>query len=160
MAAAEYEFARPHPCTVFDTPAHHQTGTEWPIYPTYDFAHGQEDAIEGVTHSICTLEFEDHRPLYEWFIEHLPVPHTPRQIEFARLNTSYTITSKRKLKAAGGCEGGRRAGMTRECPRLQGCAEEAIRPRRSVISVRRLAPLAPIVLLMWRCWRARSRSSE
>jgi len=77
---------------------HHQTGDQWPIYPTYDFAHGQEDAIEGITHSICTLEFEDHRPLYDWFIAHLPVPHTPRQIEFARLNTSYTITSKRKLK--------------------------------------------------------------
>ena len=78
--------------------AHHQTGSEWPIYPTYDFAHGQEDAIEGITHSICTLEFEDHRPLYDWFIAQLPVPHRPRQIEFARLNTSYTITSKRKLK--------------------------------------------------------------
>ena len=77
---------------------HHQTGADWPIYPTYDFAHGQEDAIEGVTHSICTLEFEDHRPLYDWLIAHLPVPHKPRQIEFARLNTSYTITSKRKLK--------------------------------------------------------------
>ncbi len=78
---------------------HHQTGDQWVIYPTYDFAHGQEDAIEGITHSICTLEFEDHRPLYDWFLEHLPVPHKPRQIEFARLNTSYTITSKRKLKA-------------------------------------------------------------
>lgn len=78
--------------------AHHQTGLEWPIYPTYDFAHGQEDAIEGITHSICTLEFEDHRPLYDWFIANLPVPHQPRQIEFARLNTSYTVTSKRKLK--------------------------------------------------------------
>ena len=77
---------------------HHQTGNDWPIYPTYDFAHGQEDAIEGVTHSICTLEFEDHRPLYEWFVEHLPVPAKPQQIEFARLNTSYTVTSKRKLK--------------------------------------------------------------
>jgi len=77
---------------------HHQTGDAWPIYPTYDFAHGQEDAIEGVTHSICTLEFEDHRPLYDWFIEHLPVPSRPRQMEFARLNTSYTMTSKRKLK--------------------------------------------------------------
>ncbi|EED34643.1 glutaminyl-tRNA synthetase [Luminiphilus syltensis NOR5-1B] len=77
---------------------HHQTGDDWPIYPTYDFAHGQEDAIEGITHSICTLEFEDHRPLYDWLIEHLPVPHRPRQIEFARLNTSYTVTSKRKLK--------------------------------------------------------------
>ena len=78
--------------------SHHQTGSEWPIYPTYDFAHGQEDAIEGITHSICTLEFEDHRPLYDWFIQHLPVPHRPQQIEFARLNTSYTVTSKRKLK--------------------------------------------------------------
>jgi glutaminyl-tRNA synthetase len=78
--------------------AHHQTGTDWVIYPTYDFAHGQEDAIEGVTHSVCTLEFEDHRPLYDWFISHLPVPATPRQFEFGRLNPSYTITSKRKLK--------------------------------------------------------------
>ncbi len=77
---------------------HHQTGSDWVIYPTYDFAHGQEDAIEGITHSVCTLEFEDHRPLYDWFIEHLPVPHTPRQYEFGRLNPSYTVTSKRKLR--------------------------------------------------------------
>jgi glutaminyl-tRNA synthetase len=76
---------------------HHRTGDAWCIYPMYDFAHGQSDAIEGITHSICTLEFEDHRPLYNWFIEHLPVPHKPRQIEFARLNTTYMITSKRKL---------------------------------------------------------------
>jgi glutaminyl-tRNA synthetase len=77
---------------------HHQTGEDWVIYPTYDFAHGQEDAIEGVTHSVCTLEFEDHRPLYDWLIEHLPVGSRPRQYEFGRLNPSYTITSKRKLK--------------------------------------------------------------
>ena len=77
---------------------HHQTGDAWVIYPTYDFAHGQEDAIEGITHSICTLEFEDHRPLYDWFLEHLPVSSRPRQYEFGRLNPSYTITSKRKLK--------------------------------------------------------------
>ncbi len=77
---------------------HHQTGDAWPIYPTYDFAHGQEDAIEGVTHSICTLEFEDHRPLYDWFLSHLPISKRPRQYEFGRLNTSYTVTSKRKLK--------------------------------------------------------------
>jgi glutaminyl-tRNA synthetase len=76
---------------------HHRTGNEWCIYPTYDFAHGQSDAIEGITHSICTLEFENHRPLYDWFIEKLPVPHTPRQIEFARLNLTYTVMSKRKL---------------------------------------------------------------
>ncbi|MEE4660737.1 MAG: glutamine--tRNA ligase/YqeY domain fusion protein [Halieaceae bacterium] len=78
--------------------AHHQTGDRWCIYPTYDFAHGQEDAIEGVTHSVCTLEFEDHRPLYDWLIENLPVPSRPRQYEFGSLNLAYTITSKRKLK--------------------------------------------------------------
>ncbi len=78
--------------------SHHQTGDKWCIYPTYDFAHGQEDAIEGVTHSICTLEFADHRPLYEWFINNLPVPAEPTQYEFARLELNYTVTSKRKLK--------------------------------------------------------------
>jgi glutaminyl-tRNA synthetase len=78
--------------------AHHRTGNDWNIYPAYDFAHGQEDAIEGVSHSICTLEFQDHRPLYEWFTENLSVPSTPKQYEFARLNLNYTVTSKRKLK--------------------------------------------------------------
>ncbi|WP_075879406.1 glutamine--tRNA ligase/YqeY domain fusion protein [Vreelandella massiliensis] len=78
--------------------SHHQTGDKWKIYPSYDFTHGQSDALEGVTHSICTLEFEDHRPLYEWFLDNLPVPCKPRQIEFARLNLNYTLTSKRKLK--------------------------------------------------------------
>ena len=76
---------------------HPRTGDAWCIYPTYDFAHGQSDAIEGITHSICTLEFEDHRPLYDWFIENLPVPSRPRQNEFARLNLSYTVLSKRFL---------------------------------------------------------------
>ena len=78
--------------------SHHQTGHTWCIYPSYDFAHGQEDAIEGITHSICTLEFSDHRPLYDWFIANLPVPYVPHQYEFGRLNVNYTITSKRKLK--------------------------------------------------------------
>jgi glutaminyl-tRNA synthetase len=78
--------------------AHHpRTGDAWSIYPTYDFAHGQSDAIEHVTHSVCTLEFEDHRPLYDWLIENLPVPSRPRQYEFARLNVSYTVLSKRHL---------------------------------------------------------------
>jgi len=77
--------------------AHPRTGEAWCIYPMYDFAHGQSDAIEGITHSLCTLEFENHRPLYDWFLGHLPVPAKPRQIEFSRLNLSYTITSKRKL---------------------------------------------------------------
>jgi glutaminyl-tRNA synthetase len=76
---------------------HPRTGTAWCVYPTYDFAHGQSDAIEGVTHSLCTLEFADHRPLYDWFLEHLPVPSRPRQYEFARLNLSYTVLSKRML---------------------------------------------------------------
>ena len=76
---------------------HPRTGDAWCIYPMYDFAHGQSDAIEGVTHSICTLEFEVHRPLYDWFIENLPVPSCPRQIEFARLNITYTVLSKRIL---------------------------------------------------------------
>ena len=77
--------------------AHHRTGESWYIYPMYDWAHGLEDSIEGITHSICTLEFQDHRPLYNWFLEKLEVHH-PQQIEFARLNLSYTIMSKRKLK--------------------------------------------------------------
>jgi len=76
---------------------HPRTGDAWHIYPNYDFAHGQSDAIEGVTHSICTLEFSDHRPLYDWFIENLPTPSTPRQYEFSRLNMTYTVLSKRKL---------------------------------------------------------------
>ena len=78
---------------------HHRTGNKWCIYPMYDFAHGQSDYIEGITHSVCTLEFEVHRPLYEWFLDHVYTPGTikPRQIEFARLNLSYTIMSKRKL---------------------------------------------------------------
>ena len=82
--------------------AHPRTGTQWCIYPTYDFAHGQSDAIEGITHSLCTLEFEDHRPLYDWLIEHLPIQELvgssrPRQYEFARLNLAYTVLSKRFL---------------------------------------------------------------
>jgi glutaminyl-tRNA synthetase len=77
--------------------AHPRTGDAWSIYPSYDFAHGQSDAIEGITHSLCTLEFEDHRPLYDWFIEHLPVPSRPHQYEFARLNLTYTMLSKRVL---------------------------------------------------------------
>ena len=77
--------------------SHHNTGDEWCIYPLYDFAHPLEDAHEHVTHSLCTLEFEDHRPLYDWFIENCPVPSTPRQIEFSRLNINYTVMSKRKF---------------------------------------------------------------
>jgi glutaminyl-tRNA synthetase len=76
---------------------HPRTGDAWCVYPTYDFAHGQSDAIEGITHSICTLEFQDHRPLYDWFIANLPVPSAPHQYEFARLNLTHTVLSKRVL---------------------------------------------------------------
>ncbi len=77
---------------------HHRTGDTWCIYPMYDFAHGYSDAVEGVTHSICTLEFENHRPLYDWFLDQIPFDPRPRQIEFARLNLTYTVLSKRKLQ--------------------------------------------------------------
>ena len=76
---------------------HYRAGTQWVIYPMYDYAHPISDALEGITHSLCTLEFEDHRPLYDWFLDNLPVPYRPVQIEFARLNLSYTVLSKRKL---------------------------------------------------------------
>ena len=79
------------------TTHHHRTGDDWYIYPMYDYTHCISDALEGITHSLCTLEFEDHRPLYDWFLDQLPVPCHPQQIEFARLNINYTVTSKRKL---------------------------------------------------------------
>jgi len=78
--------------------SHQRTGDKWCIYPMYDFAHTLSDALEGTTHSLCSLEFEDHRPLYEWFLEHLPVPYQPRQIEFSRFNLMFTVMSKRILK--------------------------------------------------------------
>jgi glutaminyl-tRNA synthetase len=77
---------------------HHRQGDTWCIYPTYDWTHGQSDAIEGITHSTCSLEFENHRPLYDWFLDHLPVPHRPRQIEYGRMNLAHTVTSKRWLR--------------------------------------------------------------
>ena len=98
MAAGNINLRDPVLYRILHAP-HPRTGTAWHIYPSYDFAHGQSDAIEGVTHSICTLEFEDHRPLYDWFIAHLPVPSQPHQYEFARLNLTYTVLSKRVLTA-------------------------------------------------------------
>jgi glutaminyl-tRNA synthetase len=77
---------------------HHRTGAAWCIYPMYDWAHGQSDALEGITHSLCSLEFENHRPLYDWYLDNLSLPKRPRQIEFARLQLTYTVTSKRKLQ--------------------------------------------------------------
>ncbi|GIX47935.1 MAG: glutamine--tRNA ligase [Candidatus Tectimicrobiota bacterium] len=95
MAAGNINLRDPVMYRILHVP-HYRTGTKWCIYPTYDFAHCLSDSIEGITHSLCTLEFEDHRPLYDWFLEQLGVHH-PKQIEFARLNLSYTVLSKRKL---------------------------------------------------------------
>ena len=95
MASANLNLRDPVMYRILHAP-HHRTGRHWCIYPTYDFAHGQSDSIEGITHSICTLEFEDHRPLYDWFLDQLGIHH-PQQIEFARLNLSHTVLSKRKL---------------------------------------------------------------
>jgi glutaminyl-tRNA synthetase len=96
MASGNINLRDPVLYRILNTP-HPRTGTKWHIYPSYDFAHGQSDAIEGVTHSLCTLEFADHRPLYDWLLENLPVPSRPRQTEFARLNLSHTVLSKRVL---------------------------------------------------------------
>ena len=96
MASANINMRDPVLYRILRAP-HPRTGEDWCIYPTYDFAHGQSDAIEGVTHSLCTLEFEDHRPLYDWLIDNLPVPSRPRQYEFSRLNLTHTVLSKRRL---------------------------------------------------------------
>ena len=131
--------------------AHPRTGADWCIYPTYDFAHGQSDAIEGVTHSLCTLEFEDHRPLYDWLIERLPVPCVPRQYEFARLNLTYTILSKRALTRL--VEEGHVAGWddprmpTLSGLRRRGVPPEAIRDFIRRIGVARAENLVDVAML-------------
>jgi len=96
MASGNINLRDPVMYRILHEPAHHRTGYNWCIYPMYDFAHGQSDSIEGVTHSLCSLEYEDHRPLYEWFLKELGI-YAPRQIEFARLNMNYMVMSKRKL---------------------------------------------------------------
>ncbi|MGA2126665.1 MAG: glutamine--tRNA ligase/YqeY domain fusion protein [Xanthobacteraceae bacterium] len=117
--------------------SHPRTGTEWCIYPSYDFAHGQSDAIEGVTHSLCTLEFEDHRPLYDWFLDNLPVPSRPRQYEFARLNLAYTVLSKRVLTEL--VRGGHVAGWDDpRMPTLAGLRRRGVPPEAIRDFVRRI----------------------
>ncbi len=96
MASSNMNLRDPVMYRIIHSP-HPHAGDKWCIYPMYDYTHGQSDAIEGITHSICTLEFEDHKPLYEWYLDNLPVPSRPRQYEFARLNLTYTVMSKRKL---------------------------------------------------------------
>jgi glutaminyl-tRNA synthetase len=130
---------------------HPRTGTAWHIYPSYDFAHGQSDAIEGVTHSLCTLEFADHRPLYDWFLDNLPAPSRPRQIEFARLNLTHTVLSKRVL--TGLVRDGHVAGW--DDPRMptlaglrrRGVPPEAIRDFVRAIGVARADSLVDIAML-------------
>ena len=130
---------------------HHNTGSKWCVYPLYDFAHPLEDAIEGITHSICTLEFEIHRPLYDWFIENIPTPYKPHQYEFARLNLSYTVMSKRKLlelvkgKYVEGWDDPR---MPTVCAfRRRGVPAEAIREFCETIGVTKFNSLTDIALL-------------
>ena len=117
--------------------AHPRTGTAWYIYPSYDFAHGQSDAIEGITHSLCTLEFEDHRPLYDWFLDNLPVPSHPHQYEFARLNLTHTILSKRVLTEL--VRGGHVRGWDDpRMPTLAGLRRRGVRPAAIRELVRRI----------------------
>ena len=167
--------------------AHPRTGTAWCIYPTYDFAHGQSDAIEGITHSLCTLEFEDHRPLYDWLLDHLPVPSRPRQYEFARLNIAYTVLSKRvltELVRQGPCRGlgrsahadpggpapARRAGggdPRLRAPRRRRAAnsvvdpamfDHAVREHLNRTAPRRMAVLRPLKLVIENYPEGRARS--
>jgi glutaminyl-tRNA synthetase len=131
--------------------AHPRTGEAWCVYPTYDFAHGQSDAIEGITHSICTLEFEDHRPLYDWFIENLPVPSRPRQYEFARLNLTYTVLSKRfllKLVNEGRVRGWDDPRMPTICGiRRRGYPAEGVRDFAAMIGVAKRDGVVDIAML-------------
>ena len=130
---------------------HPRTGDAWSIYPTYDYAHGQSDAIEGVTHSLCTLEFEAHRPLYDWLIENLPVPSRPRQIEFARLNLTHTVLSKRvllRLVAEGHVRGWNDPRMpTISGLRRRGYPAQAIRDFASLIGVAKSDSVVEVELL-------------
>ena len=126
---------------------HHRTGDAWCIYPMYDYAHPLSDALERITHSLCTLEFEDHRPLYDWCVENLIDGDRPQQIEFARLNLNYTVMSKRKLLQLVAAEACVRDGTIRACRRSPGCAVAATRRSRSATSARASA------------WRRRKTSS-
>jgi glutaminyl-tRNA synthetase len=143
---------------------HPRTGDAWKIYPSYDYAHGQSDAIEGITHSICTLEFEDHRPLYDWFIENLPVPSKPRQYEFARLNLTYTVLSKRVLNAL--VKGGHVAGW--DDPRMptlaglrrRGVPPEALRDFAKRIGVAKANSLVDLGLLEFSIREVLNKSAQ
>ena len=134
---------------------HHRTGSEWCIYPMYDFAHGQSDSIEGITHSICTLEFEDHRPLYDWYVEALGIYH-PQQIEFDRLNVTYTLLSKRKLLTPGAGRPRARLGRSAHADARPASGGAAIRPKRCAVSAARSEFRKPTASSNWACWNTTS----
>ncbi len=150
MASPNINFRDPVMYRILHTP-HPRTGDAWCIYPSYDFAHGQSDAIEHITHSICTLEFQDHRPLYDWFIENLPVPSRPRQYEFARLNLTHTVLSKRvllKLVAEGHVRGWDDPRMpTISALRRRGFPAEGIRDFAAMIGVARADSVVEVEML-------------
>ena len=156
MAAGNLNLRDPVMYRILRAP-HHRTGDRWCIYPTYDWAHGQSDAIEGITHSLCSLEFEDHRPLYDWFLSELQaagcIRHRPRQIEFARLNLTYTVLSKRKLTRL--VEEGHVAGWddprmpTLAGMRRRGYPPEAIRAFCERIGLARRDSVVDVALLEW-----------
>jgi glutaminyl-tRNA synthetase len=129
---------------------HHRTGDEWCIYPMYDYAHGQSDSIERVTHSMCTLEFTDHQPLYRWYIEQLGI-FPSQQIEFDRLNITYTLLCRRMLSVAG---------MIRACPRSPASAAVALRLMRSAPSAPPLALHAPTAPPTLKCWSTSSATTS
>ncbi len=143
---------------------HPRTGNAWCLYPTYDFAHGQSDAIEGITHSICTLEFEDHRPLYDWCLENLPVPSRPRQYEFARLNLSHTVLSKRFLLLL--VNDGRVRGWddprmpTLSGLRRRGFPAEAIRDFAAMIGVGKREGVVDVAMLEYCVRKVLNRTAE
>ncbi|HTP09402.1 MAG TPA: glutamine--tRNA ligase, partial [Anaerolineae bacterium] len=150
MASGNFLMRDPVMYRIIHEPAHHRTGKQWCIYPMYDFAHGQSDSIEGITHSLCSLEYEIHRPLYEWFLNELDI-FAPRQIEFARLNMNYTVMSKRKLRRL--VEEGRVSGW--DDPRMptlagirrRGFTPEALRNFCAAIGVSKTTGIVELALL-------------
>ncbi|MDF1541761.1 MAG: glutamine--tRNA ligase/YqeY domain fusion protein [Anaerosomatales bacterium] len=150
MASPNINFRDPVMYRILHAP-HPRTGDAWCIYPSYDFAHGQSDAIENITHSICTLEFQDHRPLYDWFVENLPVPSRPRQYEFARLNLTHTVLSKRvllRLVSEGHVRGWDDPRMpTISALRRRGFPAEGIRDFAAMIGVARADSIVEVEML-------------
>lgn len=143
---------------------HHRTGAAWCIYPMYDFAHPLEDAIEGITHSLCSLEFQDHRPLYDWVVQNVSIPDKPRQIEFARLNLNYTVMSKRKLRALvedGAVDGWDDPRMpTLSGMRRRGYPAEAVRDFCERIGVAKASSVVDVAMLEACVREALNRSAE